>query len=388
MRKFKKLYYLLGLILLVNSFVAAKEEIVIESRLFKGTREEGKPGPEVIITSYSEPFIVPIHPSKAKSESKFISYLKQELNSIYQLKDVDLLATAKMIWDGEKKGLNETILFDEVFYSINLSPQMHSQNNINLRIVIWKYKGPGISLWADKIEMIGKGKERIGLFKNVNKVVVSGGEGYQALDTEIMANFNEPVVLGFPSNGQPYFLSLHINKREVKEVLGGVVSGVIGSIQAKDPVCGKWVGRGAGFEKENRAIATYKYKGETYFFCSKECLEKFKKNPEKYIKKIAAEPEEKSIKAEILTSPPKPIYHINPIYPEHCKKEMIQGMVTLEITIDKEGKVGRIKVLNSPHPDLSQAAIDAIKQWKYEMVIRDGKRVPAVFPVTIHFKIK
>lgn len=388
MRKFKKLYYLLGLILLMNSFIAAKEEIVIESQLFKGIREEGKPGPEVIITSYSEPFIVPIHPSKIESESKFISYLKKELNNIYQLKDVDLLATAKMIWDGKKKKLNETILFDEVFYSINLSLQMLSQNDVNLRIVISKFKAAIISLAADEIQIVGKGKERVGVFKNVSKMELTEAEMEKALDTEIVVNFDEPVVLGFPSNGQPYFLSLQINKREVKEVLGGVVSGVIGSIQAKDPVCGKRVGRGAGFEKENRAVATYKYKGETYFFCSKECLEKFKKNPEKYLEKDIKKPRDKLAKAEILTKPPKPVYHINPIYPEHCKQEMIQGMVTLEITIDKEGKVGRIKVLNSPHPDLSQAAINAIKQWKYEMVIREGKRVPAVFPVTVHFKIK
>lgn len=400
MRNFKKLYYLLGLILIVNSFAAAKEEIVIESRFFKGIKEEGKPGSEVVISSYSEPFIVPIHPSKIESENKFIARLKKELNSIYKLKDVDLLATTKMIWQGKKTGLNETILFQDLYYLIYFYPEMPSKERINLRIEIHKYKATGISLEADKTQLIEKGKERVALLKNVKKIKMTEATGGEALDTEIELNFNEPVVLGFPSNGTPYFLSIYIDKREVKEkkVLGGVVDneilgGVVGgtlyfSIRDKDPVCGKMVGRGTGFEKENRAVATYKYKGKTYFFCSKECLEKFKKNPEKYIKKEVSELEDKATRPEYLATPPTPVYHVNPIYPEKCKQEMIQGMVTLEVIINEEGRVVKIKVLSSPHPDLSKAAIDAIKQWKYEPVIKDGKPSPTVFPVTINFKIK
>jgi YHS domain-containing protein len=47
--------------------------------------------------------------------------------------------------------------------------------------------------------------------------------------------------------------------------------------KAKDPVCGLMV------EKDPNLATTYK--GETYYFCSKADLEKFKKEPEKYVKK-------------------------------------------------------------------------------------------------------
>jgi YHS domain-containing protein len=47
--------------------------------------------------------------------------------------------------------------------------------------------------------------------------------------------------------------------------------------KAKDPVCGIMV------DKDPKLSANYK--GETYYFCSKADMEKFKKEPEKYAKK-------------------------------------------------------------------------------------------------------
>ena len=47
--------------------------------------------------------------------------------------------------------------------------------------------------------------------------------------------------------------------------------------KAKDPVCGLMV------EKDPNLSTNYK--GETYYFCSKADLEKFKKEPEKYVRK-------------------------------------------------------------------------------------------------------
>jgi Cu+-exporting ATPase len=44
-----------------------------------------------------------------------------------------------------------------------------------------------------------------------------------------------------------------------------------------DPVCGMIV-------KEENAEGSFEYKGKTYYFCSANCLEEFKKDPEKYFK--------------------------------------------------------------------------------------------------------
>jgi YHS domain-containing protein len=44
---------------------------------------------------------------------------------------------------------------------------------------------------------------------------------------------------------------------------------------AKDPVCGMTV-------DENRAPARSTYQGQTFYFCSQECKDKFDHNPETY----------------------------------------------------------------------------------------------------------
>ena len=50
--------------------------------------------------------------------------------------------------------------------------------------------------------------------------------------------------------------------------------------KAIDPVCGLTV--------DKLPELSYSYKGETYYFCSKADLNKFKETPDKYIKKPAS----------------------------------------------------------------------------------------------------
>ncbi|OGX18470.1 MAG: hypothetical protein A3K83_05630 [Omnitrophica WOR_2 bacterium RBG_13_44_8b] len=55
-------------------------------------------------------------------------------------------------------------------------------------------------------------------------------------------------------------------------------------------------------EIDEKLKATYEYEGKIYNFCCADCIEEFKKNPEKYIKKIEeqkqAQPEEEKSKLE------------------------------------------------------------------------------------------
>lgn len=84
---------------------------------------------------------------------------------------------------------------------------------------------------------------------------------------------------------------------------------------------------------------------------------------------------------------PKVIRKVEPVYPEAARKSGIQGIVLLEAKIDEKGDVVAVKVMKSI-PELDQAAIDALKQWKYEPVIVEGKAVGIVFTVTIRFALK
>lgn len=52
--------------------------------------------------------------------------------------------------------------------------------------------------------------------------------------------------------------------------------------KVKDPVCGMEIER-------DQAVATYEYKGKTYYFCALGCKQEFERAPEKYADR---EPEE------------------------------------------------------------------------------------------------
>jgi TonB family protein len=100
--------------------------------------------------------------------------------------------------------------------------------------------------------------------------------------------------------------------------------------------------------------------------------------------------ENKSIidKEPMPVSPDKPrlVKRVKPIYPESALGGKIQGEVILDATADKEGNVAELYVVDGVKA-LSVAAVEAVKQWKYEPYIKDGKAVPVRFTVIIHFNL-
>lgn len=85
--------------------------------------------------------------------------------------------------------------------------------------------------------------------------------------------------------------------------------------------------------------------------------------------------------------PPKLIKQVDPIYPKEAAKAGVEGVVIMEVTTDTYGRIAAVKVLRSI-PLLDQAAIDAVKQWVYEPMIREGKSRGAIFTVTVAFRLK
>jgi protein TonB len=59
------------------------------------------------------------------------------------------------------------------------------------------------------------------------------------------------------------------------------------------------------------------------------------------------------------------IKRVEPVYPQALQAARIQGAVVLDAIIHKDGSVGEIKVLQSSNKMFEQAAVDAIKQWRY-----------------------
>jgi len=85
--------------------------------------------------------------------------------------------------------------------------------------------------------------------------------------------------------------------------------------------------------------------------------------------------------------PPTLIKQVNPVYPEAARKAGVEGVVILEAKADEQGNVVDARILRSVAP-LDQAAIDAVKQWKYEPMVLDGKPRKVIFTVTVRFVLK
>ena len=75
---------------------------------------------------------------------------------------------------------------------------------------------------------------------------------------------------------------------------------------------------------------------------------------------------------------------VKPVYPPLAKQARIQGVVVLEAIISKEGTIDNLKVITG-HPLLIQAAIDAVKQWKYKPTQLNGEPVEVVTTITVNF---
>lgn len=78
---------------------------------------------------------------------------------------------------------------------------------------------------------------------------------------------------------------------------------------------------------------------------------------------------------------------VPPVYPTLAKSQRVSGDVRIDALIDANGHVSTMKVVSGPTL-LHQAAMDALRQWKYQPAALDGKPVPMHLTVTIQFRLQ
>ena len=87
-------------------------------------------------------------------------------------------------------------------------------------------------------------------------------------------------------------------------------------------------------------------------------------------------------------SEPKLLNRVRPTYPAEAKQTRLEGLVLIEVTIGTDGSVTSTKVLRGEPYGLTEAAIEAIKQWRYEPARNSaGKPVSAIGTVTVRFAL-
>jgi protein TonB len=85
--------------------------------------------------------------------------------------------------------------------------------------------------------------------------------------------------------------------------------------------------------------------------------------------------------------PPALIHRVEPEYPPVAVSGKIQGLVILEAEVNEAGVVTDVRVLR-PMLLLDEAAIKAVKQWRYQPLVLNGTPVPFILTVTLNFSLR
>jgi len=87
---------------------------------------------------------------------------------------------------------------------------------------------------------------------------------------------------------------------------------------------------------------------------------------------------------------PQVVTKTKPAYPELARKASIEGVVYLDILVDKEGKVRDIQVLKGSGTNVGfeESAVQAVKQWTFSPAIQNGKPVACWLTQPIKFQVK
>ena len=84
---------------------------------------------------------------------------------------------------------------------------------------------------------------------------------------------------------------------------------------------------------------------------------------------------------------PTKIHDVSPIYPPIAQAVGVQGVVIIEATIGVDGDVVDARVLRSK-PLLDQAALQAVREWRYTPTRLNGAPVAVVMTVTVNFQLR
>ncbi len=432
--------------LLLGGFLSvlhAQSTIDLKQRFFEGIKENKAKPSEFITSSYLQPTVT------AKIHSRFL--LSDEINQIkkvFNLRDVRLITEYDLNWTAKKGKLAHMFRLNGQQFIMILGPVQKERKAVSKEI-------EGDRSYQFNIEILEqKGEERTSL-----------------LDTEIILPEKNIAVFGFEDKeGNPYFFSFHITavqgkpvpppppptppdapdtsvspppppplpppppaeikqtKEKIEEfekgavkVTGEIEPPAIKLIKRVDPVypeearAAKVEGvviLGVRTDVYGRVERVMVYRSITPLLI-KPAIDavrqwvyeplivdgkpvpavftvtvRFKLNGEEDKIEDMDELTKAAVRAKDQIKPPKLIKKVDPVYPEEARAEGIQGVVILEIMTDGEGKVVRVKILKSESSLLNHAAIDAVKQWRYEPLILKGKPTPVIFTITVAFRLK
>jgi protein TonB len=80
------------------------------------------------------------------------------------------------------------------------------------------------------------------------------------------------------------------------------------------------------------------------------------------------------------------IQQVRPAYPALAIKARVQGPVILNALISRGGAIENLRLVYG-HPMLVQAALDAVRQWRYRPYLLNGEPVEVETQITVNFTL-
>jgi protein TonB len=82
----------------------------------------------------------------------------------------------------------------------------------------------------------------------------------------------------------------------------------------------------------------------------------------------------------------KLVFGPHPVYPTIAKAARSQGVVKLEAIIAADGNIRNLRVVSGP-PLLVNAAVDAVRQWRYQPTLLNGIAVEVLTEIDVNFSL-
>lgn len=81
------------------------------------------------------------------------------------------------------------------------------------------------------------------------------------------------------------------------------------------------------------------------------------------------------------------VYRVEPEYPELAKRARVSGLVIMQVIVNEGGAVEEVKIVRG-HPLLNDAALRAVRQWRYSPYLLNGEPIPVSATVTVKFVLR
>lgn len=88
-----------------------------------------------------------------------------------------------------------------------------------------------------------------------------------------------------------------------------------------------------------------------------------------------------------LLTAPKLLRRVEPIFPPLATQARLSGLVILEALVDVRGLVQEVKVLRGA-PLFDEAAVTAVRQWRYQPLLLNGQPTAFILTVTLRFNLQ